>query len=55
MGAYRIAAIPGDGIGREVIAAGLEVLEALQARMPELRLEVDHVRLGLGIPAGTVA
>jgi len=26
---YRIAAIPGDGIGREVIPAGVEVLEAL--------------------------
>jgi tartrate dehydrogenase/decarboxylase/D-malate dehydrogenase len=26
---YRIAAIPGDGIGKEVIPAGIEVLEAL--------------------------
>jgi tartrate dehydrogenase/decarboxylase / D-malate dehydrogenase len=29
---YRIAAIPGDGIGKEVIPAGLEVLAALAAR-----------------------
>ena len=29
MKSYRIAAIPGDGIGREVIPAGVEVLEAL--------------------------
>jgi tartrate dehydrogenase/decarboxylase/D-malate dehydrogenase len=29
---YRIAAIPGDGIGQEVIAAGIEVLTALAAR-----------------------
>jgi len=29
---YRIAAIPGDGIGKEVIPAGLEVLGALAAR-----------------------
>jgi tartrate dehydrogenase/decarboxylase/D-malate dehydrogenase len=29
---YRIAAIPGDGIGNEVIPAGIEVLEALAAR-----------------------
>jgi tartrate dehydrogenase/decarboxylase/D-malate dehydrogenase len=29
MKTYRIAAIPGDGIGKEVIAAGIEVLEAL--------------------------
>jgi len=28
---YRIAAIPGDGIGNEVIPAGIEVLEALAA------------------------
>jgi tartrate dehydrogenase/decarboxylase/D-malate dehydrogenase len=27
---YRIAAIPGDGIGGEVIAAGLKVLEVCQ-------------------------
>jgi tartrate dehydrogenase/decarboxylase / D-malate dehydrogenase len=39
--AHRIAAIPGDGIGQEVIAAGLEVLNALQARAPDLRLEVE--------------
>jgi tartrate dehydrogenase/decarboxylase/D-malate dehydrogenase len=29
---YRIAAIPGDGIGKEVIAAGIEVLAVLAAR-----------------------
>ncbi|MDR6287717.1 tartrate dehydrogenase/decarboxylase/D-malate dehydrogenase [Inquilinus ginsengisoli] len=29
---HRIAAIPGDGIGGEVIAAGIEVLQALAAR-----------------------
>ena len=51
MAAHRIAVIPGDGIGQEVIAAGLEVLETLQSRAPELRLEVqtfdwgsDHYR-----------
>ncbi|HVT53039.1 MAG TPA: isocitrate/isopropylmalate family dehydrogenase, partial [Dongiaceae bacterium] len=32
MKTYRIAAIPGDGIGQEVIAAGIEVLTALAAR-----------------------
>src|SRR2546426_9101066 len=32
MKTYKIAAIPGDGIGKEVIAAGVEVLEALAAR-----------------------
>jgi tartrate dehydrogenase/decarboxylase/D-malate dehydrogenase len=29
---YRIASIPGDGIGNEVIPAGIEVLQALAAR-----------------------
>ena len=29
---YRVAVIPGDGIGREVIPAGIEVLEALAER-----------------------
>src|SRR5690242_1473812 len=29
---YRIAAIPGDGIGNEVIPAGIEVLQALAAK-----------------------
>jgi tartrate dehydrogenase/decarboxylase / D-malate dehydrogenase len=32
MRSYRIAAIPGDGIGVEVIAAGLQALEALAGR-----------------------
>jgi tartrate dehydrogenase/decarboxylase/D-malate dehydrogenase len=32
MKTYRIASIPGDGIGTEVIDAGVEVLEALAAR-----------------------
>jgi tartrate dehydrogenase/decarboxylase/D-malate dehydrogenase len=32
MKTYRIAAIPGDGIGQEVIATGIEVLTALAAR-----------------------
>ena len=41
MAVHRIAAIPGDGIGQEVIAAGLEVLDALQARAPDLRLQVE--------------
>ena len=29
---YRIAVIPGDGIGKEVIAAGIEVLKAVADR-----------------------
>jgi isocitrate/isopropylmalate dehydrogenase len=39
---YKIAAIPGDGIGVEVIAAGLKVLEALAQRERGFRLQVEH-------------
>jgi len=46
MAAHRIAAIPADGIGKEVIAAGLEVLGALQAREPGLELRVEHFDWG---------
>jgi len=40
MRTHKIAAIPGDGIGSEVIAAGLEVLRALEERDGGFRLEV---------------
>ena len=39
---YRIAAIPGDGIGIEVIAAGLEALQVLAQRDGGFRLNVEH-------------
>lgn len=42
MRTYKIAAIPGDGIGPEVIAAGLEVLHALAARDGNFKLDVEH-------------
>jgi tartrate dehydrogenase/decarboxylase/D-malate dehydrogenase len=41
MARHRIAVIPGDGIGREVIAAGMEVLGALAARDPDLELACE--------------
>lgn len=37
---YSIAAIPGDGIGQEVIAAGLDVLDALATRDGGFQLDV---------------
>ncbi|MGY8961404.1 MAG: isocitrate/isopropylmalate family dehydrogenase, partial [Alphaproteobacteria bacterium] len=43
---YKIAAIPGDGIGPEVIGAGLEVLNALQARQGDFEISVDHYDWG---------
>ena len=41
MKSYRIASIPGDGIGIEVIAAGIEVLEAL-AKKEGFKLQFEH-------------
>ena len=43
---YSIAAIPGDGIGGEVIAAGLEVLLAVQRRDGGFRLAVESFPWG---------
>jgi tartrate dehydrogenase/decarboxylase/D-malate dehydrogenase len=39
---YKIAAIPGDGIGKEVVGAGLEVLKACAARDGGFALDVAH-------------
>lgn len=38
---YSIAAIPADGIGPEVISAGIEVLQALSRQDPELRFDIE--------------
>ncbi len=46
MRAHRIAAIPADGIGPEVISAGLEVLDAVAARDGGFSLTVDHYAWG---------
>ncbi len=45
MNSYRIAAIPGDGIGTEVIAAGVTVLEAL-AEQAGFAIQFDHFDWG---------
>ncbi len=42
MKTYNIAAIPGDGIGTEVIAAGLEILEGLARRLGGFNFDVTH-------------
>ena len=42
MGSYRIAAIPGDGIGNEVIPAGIEVVTQL-ARSGDFRVSFEHL------------
>jgi len=43
---HRIAAIPGDGIGGEVIAAGIEVLQALAARDGSFGLDFESFDWG---------
>src|SRR5690349_3548432 len=46
MKTYKIAAIPGDGIGTEVISAGVEALQALAKREGTFGFAVDHFDWG---------
>jgi tartrate dehydrogenase/decarboxylase/D-malate dehydrogenase len=46
MKTYKLAAIPGDGIGTEVVSAGIEVLEALAAREGSFGFKVDRFDWG---------
>src|SRR5882757_7126732 len=46
MKTYAIAAIPGDGIGTEVVAAGLEALDAIARRDGGFTFKVDHFDWG---------
>ncbi|MBU3907720.1 MAG: tartrate dehydrogenase [Gammaproteobacteria bacterium] len=46
MKTYKIAAIPGDGIGKEVVSAGVEVLQALAEMDQGFKLEFDHFDWG---------
>jgi tartrate dehydrogenase/decarboxylase/D-malate dehydrogenase len=56
---YRIASIPGDGIGKEVIAAGVDVLQSL-AKLESFQLQFEHfdwsseryLKTGAYIPEG---
>ena len=41
MKTYRIATIPGDGIGKEVVPAGQQVLEALAAAEGRFAFEFE--------------
>lgn len=60
---FRIAVLPGDGIGPEVITASLDVLRATEARLAGVRFEltfhsvdaVEYLNNGYPIPATTVA
>jgi len=46
MKTYRIATIPGDGIGKEVVPAGQQVLEALAAAHSNFRFEFENFDWG---------
>ncbi len=41
MKTYRIATIPGDGIGKEVVPAGQQVLEALAKASASFKFEFE--------------
>ena len=43
---HRIAAIPGDGIGTEVVSAGIEVLQEIAHREGEFEFQFDHFDWG---------
>jgi len=43
---YQIATIPGDGIGKEVVPAGREVLEALAGASSDYRFEFENFEWG---------
>ena len=46
MKTYRIATVPGDGIGKEVVPAGRQVLEALASVQSALRFEFEDFDWG---------
>jgi 3-isopropylmalate dehydrogenase len=45
---FRIAVLPGDGIGPDVTAEALKTLRAVQIAVPELRLEFEELSVGAG-------
>ena len=46
MKTYHIATIPGDGIGKEVVPAGQQVLEALATSSPTFRFDFEDFDWG---------
>lgn len=48
MPAYHIAVLPGDGIGPEVTAAALQVLDATVARLDDVQLRYEELSVGAG-------
>ncbi len=48
MNRYRIAVLPGDGIGSEVMAEGTRVLAAVQQRLEGVAFELEEFSVGAG-------
>lgn len=46
MASYRIAVVPGDGIGPEVMREALKVLRAIETHFPGLRFDCQEYRAG---------
>ena len=53
MARYRIATIPGDGIGPEVMESAVSVLNALAEKRGDLSFEFTEIRAGDGLKAET--
>lgn len=45
-GPYRIALLPGDGIGKEVMCSGVEILRAVESRLNATHFEVTEFSVG---------
>ena len=43
---FQIAVLPGDGIGKEVMVANLEILDKVQRRTEEFTLSLKQLRAG---------
>lgn len=43
---YRIASIPADGIGQEVVSAAIEVVEHLAKKLGTFKIKFDHIPWG---------
>ncbi len=48
MTVYQIAVLAGDGIGPEVVNESLKVLQAVEARLRDVRFTYDHCSVGAG-------
>jgi len=48
METFRIALLPGDGIGPDVVTEAVRVLRAVEERTGELRLETEELSIGAG-------